>query len=269
MPSLAPSRGDALRATRLAAVGGISLIALLAAAPAASAHVTIPDPGEKGGFSIVTFSVPNERPDAGTTTVVVQLPPDSPAPVRVGAAEAGLDGRDRDANARRAGGRLRRGGHRGRGHGDLERRSDRPGRVRHVLPVGRPAPRRRRRAGVRRRSRPTAAARRSRGSRPRRRAARSPSTRRPSFASWHPRRAVTPTARPPRRPPRATDDEAASADDESEDDDGTDAMAVAALVLGAHRGAARRRSLRHRSAPDTLRLQQQRPRGDSNTRHTV
>ena len=69
-----------MRATRLAAVGGIALIALLAAAPAASAHVTIPDPGEKGGFSIVTFSVPNERPDAGTTTVEVQLPPDHPLP---------------------------------------------------------------------------------------------------------------------------------------------------------------------------------------------
>ena len=69
-----------MRATRLAAVGGIALIALLATAPAASAHVTIPDPGEKGGFSIVTFSVPNERPDAGTTTVEVQLPPDHPLP---------------------------------------------------------------------------------------------------------------------------------------------------------------------------------------------
>jgi len=69
-----------LRATRLAAVGGIALIAVLATALPASAHVTIPDPGEKGGFSIVTFSVPNERPDAGTTTLVVQLPPDHPLP---------------------------------------------------------------------------------------------------------------------------------------------------------------------------------------------
>ena len=44
----------------------------------ASAHVSIPEPGEKGGFSIVTFSVPNERDDTGTVTFEVQLPPDSP-----------------------------------------------------------------------------------------------------------------------------------------------------------------------------------------------
>ena len=69
-----------MRATRLAAAGGIALVTLLATAPTASAHVTIPDPGEKGGFSIVTFSVPNERPDAGTTTLEVQLPPDHPLP---------------------------------------------------------------------------------------------------------------------------------------------------------------------------------------------
>ncbi|QXC62353.1 YcnI family protein [Aquihabitans sp. G128] len=42
--------------------------------------MTIPDPGTKGGFSIVTFSVPNERDDAGTTKVEVQLPKDSPLP---------------------------------------------------------------------------------------------------------------------------------------------------------------------------------------------
>jgi uncharacterized protein YcnI len=44
----------------------------------ASAHVTIPEPGEKGGFSIVTFSVPNERDDASTTTIEVKLPEDHP-----------------------------------------------------------------------------------------------------------------------------------------------------------------------------------------------
>ena len=96
-----------MRATRLAAVGGIALIALLATAPAASAHVTIPDPGEKGGFSIVTFSVPNERPDAGTTTVEVQLPPDHPLPFVSVQPKPGWTVETDDANARRAGGRLR------------------------------------------------------------------------------------------------------------------------------------------------------------------
>jgi uncharacterized protein YcnI len=42
--------------------------------------VTIPDPGEQGGFSIVTLSVPNERPDASTTSLEVQLPEDHPLP---------------------------------------------------------------------------------------------------------------------------------------------------------------------------------------------
>jgi len=54
------------------------LVATAALTGTAAAHVTIPDPGEKGGFSIVTFSVPNERPDAGTTTLSVQLPQDYP-----------------------------------------------------------------------------------------------------------------------------------------------------------------------------------------------
>ena len=50
-------------ARSLVALLVIALAMVLGASPAA-AHVTIPDPGVKGGFSIVTFSVPNERPDA-------------------------------------------------------------------------------------------------------------------------------------------------------------------------------------------------------------
>ena len=69
-----------MRTTRLTAAVGIALLAVLAGASPASAHVTIPDPGEKGGFSIVTLSVPNERPDAGTTTIEVKLPEDHPLP---------------------------------------------------------------------------------------------------------------------------------------------------------------------------------------------
>jgi uncharacterized protein YcnI len=56
----------------------LALLAAVLVAPAASAHVTIPDPGVQGGFSIVTFSVPNERDDAGTVTLEVQLPQDNP-----------------------------------------------------------------------------------------------------------------------------------------------------------------------------------------------
>ncbi|HEX2577508.1 MAG TPA: YcnI family protein [Aquihabitans sp.] len=63
----------------LVAVATALGVALAVAAPV-DAHVTIPDPAEQGGFSIVTFSVPNERPDAGTTTVEVKLPEDHPLP---------------------------------------------------------------------------------------------------------------------------------------------------------------------------------------------
>lgn len=60
----------------LAAIFATTLVAVFAGP--ASAHVTIPDPGTKGGFSIVTLSVPNERDDASTTKIEVQLPKDSP-----------------------------------------------------------------------------------------------------------------------------------------------------------------------------------------------
>ena len=63
-----------LHRARLVAVAAAALVLLLAGR--ASAHVTIPDPGEKGGFSIVTLSVPNERDDASTTKLEVQLPRD-------------------------------------------------------------------------------------------------------------------------------------------------------------------------------------------------
>lgn len=67
-----------MRTIRLAfaALFAAALVAVFAGP--ASAHVTIPDPGEKGGFSIVTFSVPNERDDASTTKIEVQLPKDAP-----------------------------------------------------------------------------------------------------------------------------------------------------------------------------------------------
>jgi uncharacterized protein len=60
--------------TALAAAGAL----LLVAAPAA-AHVELaPQEVPKGSTTTITFRVPNERDDANTTKVAVQLPPDHP-----------------------------------------------------------------------------------------------------------------------------------------------------------------------------------------------
>jgi len=67
-----------VRTIRLALVAVLAAAFVAVTAGPASAHVTIPDPGEKGGFSIVTLSVPNERDDASTTKIEVQLPKDKP-----------------------------------------------------------------------------------------------------------------------------------------------------------------------------------------------
>ncbi len=67
-----------MRTLRLVVFAAIAAVLVGVGAAPASAHVTIPEPGKKGGFSIVTFSVPNERDDAGTTKIEVQLPQDSP-----------------------------------------------------------------------------------------------------------------------------------------------------------------------------------------------
>lgn len=67
-----------MRSLRLALAAAVAAALVTVFAGPASAHVTIPDPGTKGGFSIVTLSVPNERDDASTTKVEVQLPKDHP-----------------------------------------------------------------------------------------------------------------------------------------------------------------------------------------------
>lgn len=67
-----------MRTIRLAVAASFAAVLVAVFAGPASAHVSIPDPGEKGGFSIVTFSVPNERDDASTTKIEVQLPKDAP-----------------------------------------------------------------------------------------------------------------------------------------------------------------------------------------------
>jgi uncharacterized protein YcnI len=64
----------------LAAIGGAAIL-LLALVPAASAHVTVnPGKAEKGGFAALAFRVPNERDNAGTTTVEINFPTDHPIP---------------------------------------------------------------------------------------------------------------------------------------------------------------------------------------------
>jgi uncharacterized protein YcnI len=71
------------RALRRAAVGSGIVVGVVAvmAAPV-SAHVSIVSNGEvqQGGFGTLGFNVPNERDDAGTVTVEVQMPADHPIP---------------------------------------------------------------------------------------------------------------------------------------------------------------------------------------------
>lgn len=64
------------RSIRALAVAAVTLVAV---APMAAGHVTV-NPGEapKGGYAALAFRVPNERDDAGTTSVVVNLPEDEP-----------------------------------------------------------------------------------------------------------------------------------------------------------------------------------------------
>ncbi|GAA2112488.1 YcnI family protein [Actinomadura alba] len=65
--------------SRAAAVAGLATVALLGVATAASAHVTVnPRTAEQGTYTKVAFRVPNERDDAGTTKLRVDLPLDHP-----------------------------------------------------------------------------------------------------------------------------------------------------------------------------------------------
>ena len=71
-----------LRRRILARVGvgiGATAAALLALPGIAQAHVTVqPGSAEGGGFSVVSFRVPNERDNASTTQLRVTLPQDQP-----------------------------------------------------------------------------------------------------------------------------------------------------------------------------------------------
>jgi len=62
--------------TRPRAVAAVVAVAALALPAVAAAHVTIqPNTATAGGYTRVDVRVPNERDDAGTTQVRVQLPP--------------------------------------------------------------------------------------------------------------------------------------------------------------------------------------------------
>ena len=71
------------RALRRSAVGSGVVVATvgLLAAPA-SAHISIVSYGDvqQGGFGTIGFNVPNERDDAGTVGLEVQMPADHPIP---------------------------------------------------------------------------------------------------------------------------------------------------------------------------------------------
>lgn len=64
---------------RTGAAAGGALGAVVLAAGLASAHVTVtPDGAAAGAYTTLTFTVPNESPDAATTKVAVDLPADAP-----------------------------------------------------------------------------------------------------------------------------------------------------------------------------------------------
>ena len=66
------------RRSRLLAAATLTAGLVLIASPA-SAHVTInPDEAAQGGFTAVSFRVPNERDDSGTTSLTVEFPADHP-----------------------------------------------------------------------------------------------------------------------------------------------------------------------------------------------
>jgi uncharacterized protein YcnI len=69
-----------MKASRIAAVAAIAGTAVLSLSAPAFAHVSVqPEgPAAKGGYAIVDFKVPNERDDASTTKVEVNLPTDHP-----------------------------------------------------------------------------------------------------------------------------------------------------------------------------------------------
>ncbi|MFI8947832.1 YcnI family protein [Streptomyces sp. NPDC053750] len=69
-----------MKASRIAAAGAVSGIAVLALSAPAFAHVSVQPEGTaaKGGYATVGFKVPNERDNASTTKLEVNFPTDHP-----------------------------------------------------------------------------------------------------------------------------------------------------------------------------------------------
>ncbi|MEU5532983.1 YcnI family protein [Streptomyces sp. NPDC020362] len=69
-----------MKASRIAAATAVAGSAVLALSAPAFAHVTVqPEtPAAKGGYAVVDFKVPNERDNASTTKLEVNLPADHP-----------------------------------------------------------------------------------------------------------------------------------------------------------------------------------------------
>ncbi|MFE0799405.1 YcnI family protein [Streptomyces sp. NPDC058812] len=69
-----------MKVSRIAAVGAVSGIAVLALSAPAFAHVSVQPEGTaaKGGYAVVGFKVPNERDNASTTKLEVNFPTDQP-----------------------------------------------------------------------------------------------------------------------------------------------------------------------------------------------
>lgn len=67
------------RINRLAVFALVMSVSLAVGVGAASAHVTVQPPNAtQGSYAKLTFRVPNERPDAATVKLAVQLPVDHP-----------------------------------------------------------------------------------------------------------------------------------------------------------------------------------------------
>lgn len=69
-----------MKASRIAAAGAVAASAVLAVSAPAFAHVSVQPEGEaaKGGYAVIDFKVPNERDNASTNKVEVNLPADHP-----------------------------------------------------------------------------------------------------------------------------------------------------------------------------------------------
>jgi uncharacterized protein len=71
---------QAMKVSRIAAVGAVAGTAVLVLSSPAFAHVTVQPEGTaaKGGYAVVDFKVPNERDNASTTKLEVAFPTDHP-----------------------------------------------------------------------------------------------------------------------------------------------------------------------------------------------